>query len=128
MPRPIRVVIVDDNPVFRETLDFLLGLRSDIDVVAAVASGNDAPGVCATVRPDVVLMDYRMPGLNGVEATAAVLAAAPRAAVVCLTASLSARESEQLLAAGAVACLTKDRDLDQIVAALRDAVAPAARR
>jgi DNA-binding NarL/FixJ family response regulator len=127
VPRPIRVVIVEDNRVFRETLAFLLGLRPGIEVVGAVGSGNEAPAVCADVRPDVVLMDYRMPGLNGVQATVAVLAAAPQANVVCLTASLSPRESEQLLAAGAVACLTKDRDLDQIVAAVHDAAAPRVR-
>jgi len=121
-------VIVEDNNVFRETLEFLLALRAGIEVVGAVATGNEAPAVCASALPDVVLMDYRMPGLNGAQATAAVLAAAPAASVVCLTASLSPRESEQLLAAGAVACLTKDRDLDEIVAAVHDAASPAVPR
>ena len=113
--------------MFRETLELLLGLRPDIDVIASVARGNEAPEACARLEPDVVLMDYRMPGLNGAQATEAVLAAAPSARVVCLTASVSRKEVVQLLAAGAVACLTKDEDLDDIVAAIHDAAARPAR-
>jgi DNA-binding NarL/FixJ family response regulator len=66
-------------------------------------------------------MDYRMPGLNGTQATRAVLEAAPGARVVCLTASVTRKETEQLLAAGAVACVMKDDDLDEIVRAIYDA-------
>jgi DNA-binding NarL/FixJ family response regulator len=119
---PIRVVLVEDNQMFRETLELLLGLRPDIEVVAAVATGNEAPERCAELKPDVVLMDYRMPGLNGAQATRAVLRASPSSRVVCLTASVSRKEIDQLLAAGAVACLTKDEDLDDIVSAIYDAV------
>jgi DNA-binding NarL/FixJ family response regulator len=123
---PIRVVLVEDNQMFRETLELLLGLRPEIDVVAAVATGNEAPATCAQLKPDVVLMDYRMPGLNGAQATAAVLRASPSSRVVCLTASVSRKEVDQLLAAGAVACITKDEDLDDIVSAIHGAAeAPA---
>jgi DNA-binding NarL/FixJ family response regulator len=118
---PVRVVLVEDNQMFRETLELLLGLRPEIEVVATVATGNEVAELCARLAPDVVLMDYRMPGLNGAQATAAVLAAAPASRVVCLTASVSRREIDQLMAAGAVACLTKDEDLDDIVAAIIDA-------
>ena len=107
--------------MFRETLELLLELRADIDVVALVSTGDEAPAVCAEVRPDVVLMDYRMPGLNGAQATEAVLRASPGSQIVCLTASVSRREVEQLLAAGAVACVMKDDDLDEIVRAIYDA-------
>lgn len=119
--RPVRVVLVEDNDTFRETLELLFGLRPDIEVVASLASGAAAPQVCAELRPDVVLMDYRMPGLDGAQATRAVLAAAPGVSVVCLTASVTRREVADLKAAGAVACLTKDEDLEQIVAVLREA-------
>ena len=118
---------MEDNDVFRQTLELLFGLRADFEVVASVASGDEAPGVCGRLEPDVVLMDYRMPGLNGAEATRAVLAAAPQARVVCLTASLTRAEQAQLFAAGAVACLTKDEDLDEIVAAVHDAAGRTAR-
>ena len=118
---PVRVVVVEDNEVFRETLELLLQLRGDIDIVALVSTGDAAPAVCADLKPDVVLMDYRMPGLNGTQATEAVLREAPGVQVVCLTASVSKLETEQLLAAGAVACVMKDDDLEEIVRAIHDA-------
>ncbi|HZO96833.1 MAG TPA: response regulator transcription factor [Gaiellaceae bacterium] len=122
----VRVVLVEDNDVFRETLELLLGLRGDIEVVAAVASGQEAVRVCGSLEPDVVLVDYRMPGLNGAQTTAEVLRASPRSRVVCLTASISRAEMESLRDAGAVACLTKDEDLEQIVASIHSAAAAAA--
>ena len=120
---PIRVLLVEDNQVFREALELLLGLRDDIDVVASVADGNDAVPASLAHRPDVVVMDYRLPGIDGVEATKAVRAACPRTAVVVLTASANVREMDALQEAGAVACLTKDQDLDEIVAAILGAAA-----
>ena len=86
-----------------------------------MADGRSALEVCPQVDPDVVLMDYRLPGLDGVEATRAMRAACPRAAVVILTASAESSEIAALREAGAVACLTKDRDLDEIVGAIREA-------
>lgn len=118
---PIRVVLVEDNDTFRETLELLFGLRPEIEVVASLASGNRAPQVCAELQPDVVIMDYRMPGLDGAQATRAVLTAAPGVRVVCLSASVSQREIEQLRDAGAVACLTKDEELEEIVAVVCEA-------
>src|SRR6476469_4887612 len=112
---PVRVVLVEDNDTFRETLELLFGMRDEIVVVASVATGDEAATVCSTLSPDVVLMDYRMPGLNGAEATRAVLNACPSARVVCLSASVSQNEVEEVLAAGAVACVTKDEDFDRLV-------------
>jgi two-component system response regulator DesR len=120
---PIRIVLVEDNEVFREALELLLGLRADVEVVAAVTDGNEAVPAVREHRPDVVLMDYRLPSLDGVQATAAVRAACPDVAVVCLTASLNEREFAALLEAGAVACLSKDQELDAIVAAIQQAAA-----
>jgi DNA-binding NarL/FixJ family response regulator len=114
-------VLVEDNDIFRETLQLVFGLRPEIQVVGSVASGHEAPTLAAELQPDVVLMDYRMPGMNGAEATRAVLEAAPATRVVCLTASVTMTEVSELLAAGAVACLTKDEDFDSIVAAVQDA-------
>src|SRR6185437_895887 len=82
---PIRILLVEDNEVFREALELLLGLRSDIEVVASVGDGTEAVPACLEHDPDVILMDFRMPGLDGVQATAAVRAACPGVAVVCLT-------------------------------------------
>jgi DNA-binding NarL/FixJ family response regulator len=121
MARPIRVLIVEDNQTFRETLQLLFDLRPEVQVVGTVASGDEAPAACLVHDPDVVLMDYRMPGMNGAEATRAVLAACPDARVVCLTASIERSETEELLRAGVVRCLTKDEGFDEIIAAVRDA-------
>ena len=123
MSRPVRIVLVEDSEVFREALELLLGMRPEVAIVAAVGDGGDAVAAVQAHTPDVVLMDYRLPGLDGVQATAAVLKAVPGVAVVALTASASPREIEALLAAGATACLTKDRELDEIVAAIVDAAA-----
>ena len=107
----IRVLVVEDNDVFREALELLLGLQSDIEVVASVSDGTQAVPACQEHRPDVVVMDYRLPGIDGVEATKAVLESCPGTAVVV----------DALQDAGAVACLTKDQDLDEIVEAIHRA-------
>ena len=126
MSEPIRVVLVEDNEVFREALELLLGLRDDIAVVASVPDGTDAAAAAAEFTPDVVLMDNRLPGLDGVQATRAVREAAPRTAVVCLTASANLRERDALIEAGAVDCLRKDQGLEAIVEAIRAAAQAAA--
>jgi len=120
---PVRVVLVEDNDTFRETLELLFGMRDEIVVVASVATGDEAASVCSTLSPDVVLMDYRMPGLNGAEATRAVLSACPSARVVCLSASVTQQEIDEVRAAGAVACVTKDEDFDSLVATVQEAAA-----
>jgi DNA-binding NarL/FixJ family response regulator len=85
----VRVALVEDSLVFRETLELLLA-----SVQGSRWSPRSPPGrtieACAALRPNVVVMDYRMPRLNGAQATAAVLEASPGSQVVCLTASISA--------------------------------------
>jgi DNA-binding NarL/FixJ family response regulator len=117
----IRVVLVEDNDTFRQTLELLFGMRDELEVVASVGNGDEASKVCADVQPDVVLMDYRMPGLNGAEATRAVLRACPTTRVVCLSASVTQQEIDEVHAAGAVACVTKDQDFDRIIATVCEA-------
>ena len=120
-PPPVRVLLVEDNDVFRQALILLLELQEGIDVVGAVSEGAAAVGACRDVRPDVAVMDFRLPGMDGVETTIALTEACPDVAVVCLTASASPRELEALTAAGAVDCLRKDQPLEEIVAAIRRA-------
>jgi len=118
---PIDVVLVEDNDVFRETLELLLDVTPDMRVVASVPDGRSAIDAAARLAPRVVLMDYRLLEMDGVEATAAVLRACPETSVVVLTASVEVEEHEALLDAGAVGCLTKDNGLEEIVGAIRGA-------
>ena len=123
MPETIRVLLIEDNDVFREALELLLGLQPGIEVIASLADGSEAVGVCARLKPDVAVVDYRLPGLDGVQVTSAIRYACPDVAVVCLSASANEREREALEAAGASGHVTKDAPLDEIVAAIRAAAA-----
>ena len=123
MGRPVRILLVEDNQVFRDALELLLGMRADVEVVAAVADGTEALPAADKHRPDVVLMDYRLPGMDGVQATSALKEAHPELGVVVLTASANSREIEALYAAGATSCLTKDQELETIVNAIKAAAA-----
>jgi DNA-binding NarL/FixJ family response regulator len=120
---PVRILLVEDNEVFREALELLLGMRHDVQVVASVGDGGAAVSAAIEHHPDVVLMDYRLPTLDGIQATAQVVEAVPGIAVVALTASADDAEREALVEAGAVACLNKDQELDEIVGAILQAAA-----
>jgi DNA-binding NarL/FixJ family response regulator len=118
---PVRILLVEDNDVFRSALELLLGIQDGFEVVGAVGDGRSAAPACRELQPDVIVMDYRMPGMDGVEATVAVRAECPGAKVVCLTASADTSEISALENAGAVACLRKDMALDEIDGAIRQA-------
>ncbi|HKU56817.1 MAG TPA: response regulator transcription factor [Gaiellaceae bacterium] len=122
---PVRILLVEDNEVFRDALELLLGMRSDVEIVASVGDGGAAVAAAKEHRPDVVLMDYRLPVLDGIQATAQVVEALPDVAVVALTASADDAEREALIEAGAVACLAKDQELDEIVSAILHAASTA---
>jgi DNA-binding NarL/FixJ family response regulator len=119
---PVRVLLVEDNEVYRTTLELLLGSREGIEVVGSVADGGDAAAEAARLAPDVVLMDFRLPGLDGARATAAVLEAAPETAVICLTAEATDDDRSSVLAAGAAALIEKGASTDDLVAAVHDAL------
>lgn len=121
MPERIRVAVIEDNEVFREALELLLSLDSDVDMVGSAPDGGDAIAFVERTEPDVLVLDYRLPGPDGVQVTSAVSEAYPRTAIVCLTAGVNAREEEALLEAGAVACVTKDESLEEIVATIKRA-------
>lgn len=121
MGDPLRIAIVEDNEVFREALELLLGLEPGLAVVCCLGDGAEAVERLPALAPDVVVVDYRLPGLDGVEATAALRAACPGAAVLALTANADEEARHALLAAGAVDCVAKDRELAEIVAAIRAA-------
>ena len=116
-----RVLLVEDNDVYRSTLELLLDGRDGLVIVGSVADGRDAAAAAERLEPEVVLMDFRLPGLDGAGATAAVLVAAPAAAVLCLTAEATEADRRAVLAAGAVALIEKGRSIDDLVEAIHSA-------
>lgn len=119
----IRVAIVDDHAVVRSGLAALLHAFRDLELVGEAGSGEEAIRLCQYVKPDVVLMDLMMPGMNGAEATRAIRGLCPDTRVLILS---SAREVEAIrsaLAAGAIGYLLKDITPLDLVKALREAAA-----
>ncbi|MFB4266898.1 response regulator [Nonomuraea sp. GTA35] len=113
-----RVVVVDDQAVVREGLVLLLGLLPGIEVVGSAGDGEAALRMVEAERPDVVLMDLRMPRMGGVEATGRIRAAYPDTQVVVLTTYSDDESVFAALRAGARGFLTKDADADDIASAV----------
>ncbi|BEL06922.1 response regulator transcription factor [Actinoplanes sichuanensis] len=120
---PLRVVVADDQALVREGLTALLELTEGIEVLGAAADGEQALTLVAAHRPDVVLMDLRMPVLDGITATARIRAEFPEVAVVVLTTYADDDSIAGALAAGARGYLTKDAGRAEITLALRAAAA-----
>jgi DNA-binding NarL/FixJ family response regulator len=116
---PVRVLVADDQALVREGLVTLLGLIPGIEVAGAAADGEEAVRLAREVRPDVVLMDLRMPRVDGVEATRRLLAGRPDARVVVLTTYTDDESIVAALQAGAVGYLTKDSSAEEIARAVR---------
>lgn len=128
-PRRIRVAIVDDQPLFASGLAMLIEAQADMDCVGMATTGLEAIALAETERPDVILMDLRMPQMNGLIATERILAA-PHAAgsrsnslpqVIVLTTIHKNEAVLQALQVGASAFLTKDVTPDVLLAAIRTA-------
>ncbi len=117
----VRVLVVDDQALVREGLMTLLEVATGIHPVAAAADGEQAVALCARHRPDVVLMDLRMPGLDGVEATRRILAAQPQTEIVVLTTHADEASILDALSAGARGYLTKDAGIAEISRAVHAA-------
>ena len=118
--QPVRVVVADDQQVVREGIVMLLGLLPGIEVVAAAADGEEAVALVAEHRPEVVLMDLRMPRCDGVEATRRITAEHPGTAVIVLTTYADDDSLFPALQAGARGYLTKDAGSEEIARAIRD--------
>ena len=118
----IRVLIADDQRVVREGLSMVLGLMEGVEVVGTATDGAEAVTLARAVRPDVVLMDLRMPRCDGVEATRRLRTEAPEVKVVVLTTYSDDRSVLDAVRAGARGYLTKDAGGEQIHEALRQVV------
>jgi DNA-binding NarL/FixJ family response regulator len=119
----IRVVLADDQPLVRAGLRVLIADNDDIEVTAEAATGAQAVQLARDTRPDVVLMDIRMPGMDGIEATRLITAGGEAPRVVILTTFDTDDHVYGALRAGASGFLVKDMALDDILAAIRVAAA-----
>lgn len=115
---PIRVLIADDQPLVRDGLAMLVGLLDDIEVVATAEDGRQAVEHARTHRPDVVLMDLRMPHMDGVEATRRICTELPNTGILVLTTYADDTDLFPALQAGARGYLTKDATAEEIHTAI----------
>ncbi len=115
----IKVLIVDDIPETRDHLSKLLGFESDVEVVGAAAGGPEAIQMAASVKPDVVLMDINMPGMDGITATEKLSAEVPTAAVIMMSVQGEADYLRRSMLAGAREFLVKPFSSDELTASIR---------
>ena len=115
----LRIVVVDDHPVVRDGLRGMLDGQADLTVVGEAADGREAVAVVAREQPDVVLMDLRMPRMDGVEATSRIHAAQPEANVLILTTYDEDHDIVRAIEAGARGVLLKDAPREELFRAIR---------
>ena len=115
----LRILVVDDHPIVRSGIASVLATQPEFDVVGEAGNGDEAIEASARLAPDVVLMDLRMPGRGGVEASAAILAARATTRIVVLTTYVSDGEVLRAIEAGAMGYLLKDVRHEELFRALR---------
>gem|GEM_PF-1574855 len=119
---PIRVVLVDDNAGFRGRMARLLQLQSDLEVAGEAADGREAITKARELRPDVILMDFRMTSMDGFTAARAILKDVPGVKIFILTAYPGALDREKISSNGLQGLLIKDQPIGEIVDAIRKSV------
>jgi DNA-binding NarL/FixJ family response regulator len=120
-PAPIRVLLVDDHAMVRRGMRDFLTLHDDLEIVGEAADGATAIEQAAALRPDVVVMDLLMPGVDGIEATARIKASHPDIEIVAITSFVEEARIVAALEAGASGFLLKDAEADELAAAIRAA-------
>lgn len=116
---PISILIVDDHPVTREGLHSALDLAEGVEVAGEAASGEEAVEAVRTLSPDIVFMDVRMPGMNGIEAARAIREVSPQTRVILFTVDESRASISEAIQAGVSGYLLKDASADELVNAAR---------
>ena len=116
---PIRVLSVEDHPVFRQGLATIIGTESDMVLVGQAATAAEAIGEFRRLRPDITLMDLRLPGTNGTDALIAIRGEFPQARIIMLTSSETDGEIQRALRAGASGYVLKSMPQDELLAVIR---------
>jgi DNA-binding NarL/FixJ family response regulator len=116
---PLSILIADDHPVFRSGLRVLLAGIPDIEVIGEATTGEDAIARAAELQPDVILMDIKMPGINGIEATRRILREIPHIGILMLTMFEDDASVFAAMRAGARGYVLKDTDEEEIVRAIQ---------
>lgn len=116
---PLRILIADDHPTFRDGLRMLLDAAPDMTLVGEAATGEEAVALASSLQPDVILMDIQMPGVNGIEATRAILHASPHIGVLVVTMFEDDGSVFAAMRAGARGYLLKGAKYDEILRAIR---------
>lgn len=117
--KPIRILSVEDHPVFREGLRTIIGSQQDMLLVAQAATATEAMKEFRLHRPDVTLMDLRLPGANGTDTIIAIRGEFPQARIIVLTTSDGDAEIRRALRAGASAYVLKSTNKDELLAVIR---------
>ena len=120
-PAVIRVLIVDDHPLVRDGLKVLLLTAPDMTLAAEAGSGEEALRLCAVKEIDIVLMDLKLPGMGGVQATSAIRERYPSIKVIALTSFMDKNLVEEVLRAGAISYILKDSTPTELASAIRSA-------
>ncbi len=123
-PDLVTILLVDDESSVRRGLRMQLELEPDMRVVGEACDGEDAIALALQLRPSLVLMDLRMPGMDGVQATGALYAAAPEIPVVLLSLQDDSATRARATAAGARAFVSKHERMTELLATIRDAGKP----
>jgi DNA-binding NarL/FixJ family response regulator len=118
-PEPIRILSVEDHPVFREGLVTIIGSQPDMLLVAQAGNAVDAIAQFRRHRPDVTLMDLRLPGANGTDVLIAIRGEFPQARVIMLTSSDGDGEIQRAMRAGALAYILKSMPRDELLGVIR---------
>ena len=119
---PVRVAVVDDHPLLRDSIRSLLRAERDMEWVGEAKDGREGVELVTRTRPDVVLMDLSMPGIDGLAATRSIVGSCPATQVLVLTSSIDPARVRHSLGAGAAGVLTKDGDPSTILSGIRSLV------